>query len=113
MLFSARVFQVVVLSAKEFLGEFRDDVRVIVLARENVQVDRVRLIREVRRDEGCFDELSHRVARYSFVLAKVDDDALTETFHFDELAQFDYELLDLIRGADSLGIASVDVNRRV
>ncbi|KKW05644.1 MAG: hypothetical protein UY39_C0054G0009 [Candidatus Kaiserbacteria bacterium GW2011_GWC2_49_12] len=84
--------------------------RVVVLARKHVQVYRSSLVCEVRRDEGCFDELRHRKTCHSFVFAKVDHDALTETFHLDEVAQFDYELLNLIRVADNCRIASVDVN---
>ena len=109
-LFSARVVQIVIFAPEEFLGKFCDDVRVVVLARENVQIHRVRRIRKVCRDEGCFDELRHRITRHPFVFAKVDDDALTETLHFDEVAQFDHELLNLIRVADNCRIASVDVN---
>src|SRR3989344_801766 len=113
VLFPADVVQVVVLATEEFLCEFCDDVRIVVLAREYVQVHGVRLVREVSRDKRGFNELSHRIPCYSLVFAEIDDYALTETFHFDEITQLDHKLLNLIRRADSVGIASVDVNRRV
>jgi len=112
-LFPARVVQVVVRCFEEFLREFSDDVRIVVLAREYVQVHGVRLVGEVTGDKRGLDELCHRITRYPLVLAEVDDDGLTKALHVDALAQLNDELLDLIRAADRCGIASVDVNARV
>ena len=87
--------------------------RVVVLARKHVQVYRSSLVCEVRRDEGCFDELRHRKTCHSFVFAKVDHDALTETFHLDEVAQLHHELLDLLRRPNGLRVTSVDIYPRM
>ena len=105
--------QVVVLRLEEFFCEFRDDVRIVVLAREDVQVDRVGLIGEVPGNERRFDELRHGVSRDAIVFAEVDDDGLTKALHADALAQFYNELLNLLCRPDGLRIAPVEVNPRV
>ena len=71
--------QIVIFAFEKFLGKFCDDVRIVVFARKDVQIHRVRRIREVCRDEGCFDELRHRITRHPFVFAEIDNDAFTET----------------------------------
>ncbi len=112
-LLPTRVLQIVVRASEELLGKLGYDVRIVVLAREYVQVHCIRLIREVRGDKGCLDELCHRISRYPLVFAEIHDEALSKPFHFDELTELNDKPLDLIRTADCFGIASVDVNRRV
>jgi len=112
-LLPAHVVQVVVLASEEFLRELRDDFRIVVLAREDIQVHGVGAIREVCRDEGCFDELCHRISRHSLVFAEIDDNALAEPLHLDEIAQFDHKPLDFFRRPDGLRIASVDIDPRM
>jgi len=105
--------KIVVLASEEFLREFRDDFRIVVLARKYVQVHRVRLIGEVSRDEGRLDELCHRKSRYPFILSEIHDNALAEPLHLDEIAQFDYKPFNFVRRPDGLRIASVDINPRM
>ena len=68
---------------------------------------------EVSRDKGGFDELCHRISRYPWILTEVHHDTFTETLHLDEVAEFNYELFNLLRRPDGLRIASVDINPRM
>ena len=105
--------KVVVLRLEEFFCEFRDNVRIVVLAREDVQVHGVRLIGEVPGNERRFDKLRHGISRDAVVFAEIDDDGLTKALHFDALAQFYDELLNLLGRPYGLRIAPVEVNPRV
>jgi len=102
--------QLVVARAEEFLREIGRNVRVVVLAREDIQVRRIRLVREVSGYHGGFYELTHRKSRHALILAEIHDRAFAEPLHPDSVAQFNDELLNLLRVADSFRIASVQVN---
>src|SRR3989338_6864179 len=108
------VTESVVLRLEELLRELCGDFRIVVLARKYVQVY-VRILRmaEVSRDEGCLDELCHRISRYPWILTEVHYDAFTETLHLDEVAKLNYELFNHILGPDGLRIASVEINPRM
>lgn len=106
-----RVMQVVIRRTEVFLGEFRDFVRVVVFAREDVEVDGVRLVGIVTRDERGLDELSHRESGDALVFAEVDDRALAKPFHPDALAELVDMLFDLVRVTDGLWGAPMQIYR--
>jgi len=84
--------------------------RVVVLAREDVEVGGVGLVGEVRADVRGFNELKHRISSDFFVFAKVDHVTFFEALHFDMLTKRDGELVDCIRAADDIGAAEVEVD---
>src|SRR3989344_3935258 len=114
LLLSNGRMQGVIFCFEELLRELCRNFRVVVLAREDVQVHvRICRVPEVSRDKGCFDELGHRISRYPWIFAEINHDTLAETFHFDEVAELYYELLNLFRRPDGLRIASVEVDPRM
>jgi len=105
--------QFVVTRSEEFLGEVGRDVRVVVFAREHVQVHCVGLIREVARNERRFNELGHGKPGHALILAEIHDRAFAEPLHSDSVAQFNNKLLNLLRVSDSFRIAPMQINAGV
>ena len=110
-LYAECVVEVVAFCLEEFFRKLSDFVRIVVLARKDVEVDGIREIGVMTGDEGSLDELRHRVARDPLIFAEIDHDRLPEALHADPLAKLVHVLLDFLRVADEIRVAVVKINR--
>ena len=95
--------------AKKVFREGLNDSRVIALAAENVEVGVVRIVRKMAADQRRRNQLHHGITRNA-AGAEIDDLALAEALHVDQLAQLNDVAADMVGISDQVGMAILKID---